>query len=169
MFTQEIAPPRRPRGYWSKARVASEALRYKSRREFRQRSGGAYKRAFRKGWLEEVCAHMKPKRKPVNYWTDTRLMEEAKRYKTRSDFYTNSASAYSTAKRKGLLDVVCAHMAGKPRRPVGYWTEKRIGEAAKMFQTRRAFAEGNSAAYHAAKRKGVLGEVCAHMKPRHSN
>jgi hypothetical protein len=29
------------------------------------------KKAFTKGWLEEVCAHMA--NKPKNYWTDDRI------------------------------------------------------------------------------------------------
>jgi hypothetical protein len=51
--------------------VASEAKKYESRVEFSRQSGGAFKEAFTKGWLEEVCAHMA--NKPKNYWTDDRI------------------------------------------------------------------------------------------------
>lgn len=163
MPAQSTKPARKPRGYWTKPRVSTEARKYDNRVDFSRQSSGAFKKAFRKGWLEDVCAHMA--QKPQNYWTDARIGAEARKYKTRSEFSRESASAYTTAKKKGLLDAVCAHMEGLVSRPRGYWTESRIKDAAEPFKTRKEFAKENSAAYHAAKRRGMLDDVCAHMEP----
>ena len=52
-----------PRGYWTKERVLREASKYKLRSDFQKGSRGAYDRARDMGWLDEVCSHMKSKRK----------------------------------------------------------------------------------------------------------
>lgn len=50
-----------PNGTWTKERLIQQARQYATREEFRGAHVGAYHAAHRKGWLEEVCAHM-PKR-----------------------------------------------------------------------------------------------------------
>ena len=52
----------RPKSFnlkWSKEAVANEALKYRSRKSFSKGSGGAYSAALKKGWIDEVCSHMK--------------------------------------------------------------------------------------------------------------
>lgn len=46
------------------------------------------------------------------------------------------------------------------------WTRELIAEEALKYATRSEFARGNSRAYHAAKRRKILDEVCKHMKPK---
>jgi len=53
---------------------------------------------------------MKYVNKPNNYWTKERCHEESLKYKTRSEFYRNSISAYSRSYRSKWLDEVCSHM-----------------------------------------------------------
>ena len=48
---------RKPKGYWSYENVKEEALRFKSRNEFRKNSLGAYSIAHKNGWLDAVCSH----------------------------------------------------------------------------------------------------------------
>ena len=48
-----------PTGHWTRENCRAEALCYSSRVEFRKRSGGAYYAAWRKGFLDEICTHMK--------------------------------------------------------------------------------------------------------------
>lgn len=45
-------------GYWTYERCRKEAMKYKTRNEFRQLSAGTYHGARDKGWLEEICQHM---------------------------------------------------------------------------------------------------------------
>jgi hypothetical protein len=99
-----------PNGYWTKERVAAEALRFESRSAFNKGFGSAYTIAHREGWLDEVCSHMERLHQPNGYWTKERVAAEALRFKSRSAFQKGSSSAYTTAHREGWLDEVCSHM-----------------------------------------------------------
>jgi hypothetical protein len=81
-------------------------------------------------------------------WTEAEILEEALRYSTRSEFYSNS-SAYKAARRLGILDKVCAHMTVILKN----WTLDELKEAAIPFNSRRAFAKGNPNAYSVAQRR----------------
>jgi len=47
-------PNQRALGYWTKERVLEDAKQYKSKGEWMKNSRGAYSKAYRNGWLEEV-------------------------------------------------------------------------------------------------------------------
>ena len=49
------------------------------------------------------------------------------------------------------------------RNPRGYWTFERIHTEALKYETRSAFYKGSPSAYNAARRLGIMDEVCAHM------
>lgn len=90
-------------------------------------------------------------------------MEIAAKYNTAGDFHDNANDAYMTARRRGWLEDVCAHMY-KGR---FVWTVPMIAAEARKYQTRSDFANGSRAAYSAAARKKILDEVCDHM-PRYA-
>ncbi|ALP47002.1 hypothetical protein phiGrn1_0289 [Vibrio phage phi-Grn1] len=104
----------KPNGYWTLERLKEDALKYKTRREWRENSSGC-SNAYNQGIIDECCAHMELQRKPNGYWTLERLKEDALKYKTRSDWQKNSSAAYSSANRKGFLDECCAHMTKNAR------------------------------------------------------
>lgn len=90
------------RNYWTEEACREEAKKYGSVREFREKSPTAYVTANREGWamaytwLEREVA-------PKGIWTEDRCLEEAKKYKTKTEFLKGSPSAYYTACRKGWL------------------------------------------------------------------
>jgi predicted GIY-YIG superfamily endonuclease len=94
----------KPNGYWTKERCQEEALKYKTRTEFRKNSGGAYKSSLRNNFLNEICSHMIQKQKPNGYWTKERCQEEALKYKTRNEFQKKNAAYYSALKNSWLDD-----------------------------------------------------------------
>jgi hypothetical protein len=49
----------KPNGYWTKERCGQEALKYKTKKEWKKNSSGSYKAAYRDGWLDELTQHMK--------------------------------------------------------------------------------------------------------------
>lgn len=102
-----------PPGWWSLERVSEEAKKYGTRTDFAKGSPSAYQAAHRKQWLDVVCAHMELKQRPNGYWTRERVIEEAKKYSSRSDFQKCSGGAYAIAASHGLLDEACAHMQKK--------------------------------------------------------
>lgn len=50
---------RRPKGFYSKGYCHVIALGYKTRGEFQHGSRYTYNRAFKEGWLDDICSHMK--------------------------------------------------------------------------------------------------------------
>lgn len=49
---------KKPNDYWTLKRVAKEAKKYDTRKEFQQGASSANHKAWKKGWLDEVCSHM---------------------------------------------------------------------------------------------------------------
>jgi hypothetical protein len=50
------------------------------------------------------------------------------------------------------------------QKPNGYWTKPRIRNVAKRYKNRSEFRKKDNGAYNAARRLGVLEEVCKHME-----
>lgn len=95
---------------WTKEQCQEEALKFKSRGEFGKKSPSSYNKSLKNKWLEEICSHMIEVRKPKEYWTKERCQEEALKYKTKSEFYKGSMSAYSKAWENNWLDDICKDM-----------------------------------------------------------
>ncbi|URQ03382.1 hypothetical protein PVA23_5 [Vibrio phage PVA23] len=151
-----------PVGYWTLERLKEDALKYKTKSEWRKNSSGAYITAYNKGLLDECCAHMTSIKNPVGYWTLERLKEDALKYKTKSEWQKMSSGAYSTAHKRGLMNECCAHMT-LIQRPKGYWTLERLKEDALKYKTKSEWRKNSSGAYIAAYRQDLLNECCAHM------
>jgi predicted GIY-YIG superfamily endonuclease len=47
---------------WDKPKIYAEAAKYRSRTDFAHGSSGAYQCAWKQGWLDLACLHMKPLR-----------------------------------------------------------------------------------------------------------
>ena len=86
--------------------------------------------------------------------------EEALKYETRGEFRSESNKAYQAAKKRGMLDEVCNHMAKVV--PV-FWSVELIKIEALEYKYRGEFRSNNASAYNAAIRLGILDEVCSHM------
>ena len=97
---------------WTKETIQKEAKKYKIKKEFYCKSGGAYNVARKLGILDEVCSHMFCGRKK---WTKETIQKEAKKYKTRSEFYLKSGGAYFAARKLGILDEVYSHMVSRSK------------------------------------------------------
>lgn len=152
----------KPAGYWTRERVADEALKYQTRKDFSKGSNSAYAAMNRYGW-QDVCSHMPDKTsKPTGYWTRKRVAAEARRYKTRTDFANGSKGAYLKMVREGWNDA-CDHMP--ERVPVErYWTKEKVAAVAARFDSRSAFKKAEGSVHSTASREGWLDEVCAHME-----
>ena len=80
--------------------VCAIAKKYEIKSEFRKNDKQAYTKAQNEGWISDICAHMKQNRK----WTNSLLVEEAKKYKSYADFTNLSPSAQITAFKRGIID-----------------------------------------------------------------
>ncbi len=59
---------RKSNGYWTKERCAEEALKYKTKTEFRKGSPGAESASIKNGWVDAVCGHMLSPQYPKGHW-----------------------------------------------------------------------------------------------------
>jgi hypothetical protein len=46
---------KKPNGYWTVERVAEEARKYPTRKEFQRRASSAYSKAAKMGWVRLFC------------------------------------------------------------------------------------------------------------------
>lgn len=53
---------RKSTNYWTYDNCKEEALKYEKRHQFAKNSNGAYKRAIKNGWLDDICSHMANKK-----------------------------------------------------------------------------------------------------------
>lgn len=49
----------KPNGYWTKEKCQQESKKYISRTQFQKNSSGAYDKARKNKWLNDICLHMK--------------------------------------------------------------------------------------------------------------
>ena len=87
---------------WTREKVFEESHKYNYRGEFCNGSQRAYTIAKQNGWIEEM-PWIKEKRKPTNYWTKMRVMEESKKYSSQKDFQESANGAYQAAIRQGWI------------------------------------------------------------------
>lgn len=99
--------------FWTSERCHDEALKYKSRTEFKIKSTGAYYSSIKHGCLDNVCSHMISITKPNNYWTYERCKEEALKYNKKTPFIRQSRGAYNSAHKNGWIDDICSHIKKK--------------------------------------------------------
>jgi hypothetical protein len=103
----------KPMGFWHiKENVLAEALKYKSKVEWQEKSNGSMKAARQFGWLDECCAHMEPVVK-VFYWNKERCIEEAKKYNKITEWRKGNKSSVKSAIRNGWYNECTAHMTQK--------------------------------------------------------
>jgi len=95
---------------WTKELCRLEASKYDTKNEFIKNSPSAYNKARSKGWLDEICINMIQIKKPKDYWTKERCQGEALKFKTKSEFFKGSVSAYSKSWQQGWIDEICQHM-----------------------------------------------------------
>jgi len=93
---------------WTKEKIKEEALKYKSRYEFKKKSVGAYNAAVKLRIMNDVCLHMNTK--PITHWTKELAHEEALKYDNTTDFLKYSLKAYSAARKYGWLNEIRTHM-----------------------------------------------------------
>jgi hypothetical protein len=80
------------------------AKKYNNKMTFFKDAPNAYAQSKRKGedFFNKVTSHMKSQK---TYWTDEMLKDESSKYSSRNGFAKGSPSAYTTARKRGLLDL----------------------------------------------------------------
>jgi very-short-patch-repair endonuclease len=153
-------------GVWTKDAVLDDARRFSSLTEWSRSGTAALQVAYRNGWVAEATAHMIATQKPKGYWSKDRVLEDAKRFGSKMQWFASSPSAYATAQAKGWLGDATEHMtrpSPAPRYPKGYWTKERVLDDARKYKTPKDWRASSRLAYRHAAEKGWFGEATAHM------
>lgn len=108
-----------PKGFWTKQSCAIEALKYETRTAFKLGSPGAQLAAYKNGWLDEICRHM---RTMIHHYSKQECAKEALKYQTKTEFMEKSPLYYSQAIRNGFINEICKHMKklGNPEKRAVY-------------------------------------------------
>ena len=88
------------RTVWTHESCYEEAKKYKTKIEFKIAAPTAYSKARENGWLIEYN-WFTPLRKDLGFWTKEQCFEEAKGYKTKTEFMEGSPTAYSKSLKNG--------------------------------------------------------------------
>lgn len=94
------------RSAMSKEEVIERVKKYERWVDFAQNEAGAWERAKKDGYLEEIKAMLKT----VRYKTEEEYLEIARKYDSKTEFYKYDKKAYNGAYARGILDKCCAHM-----------------------------------------------------------
>jgi hypothetical protein len=98
-------------------------------------------------------------------WFPENIAAEAKKYKTRGEFWNNAPSAcVASAKKLGIFEEVCAHMVDGRADVKRKWFPENIAAEAKKYSTRSDFINAVPSAYNAAQKYGIFEQICSHMK-----
>lgn len=94
-------------------------------------------------------------RKKPRIWTEARVREEAKKYRTIGEFYRNCEYAYRLAKKKGWLD----GYTWLERENREAWTEESVLEESKKYCCSAEFYENCISGWRYAKKTGVYDKI----------
>lgn len=149
---------------WTYERCKEEALKYNTKRDFREHSL-AYSVSCRNKWIDEICSHMIVLQKPKGYWNDYNICkEEALKYETKSDFNKNCSRCYKISTYNGWIDDICSHMI-EIKKPKGYWNNYELcKEQALKYLSKSEFQKKSRTAYKNSLKYGWLNEICSHME-----
>lgn len=157
---------------WTYEKCAEEAKKYRTRKEMKAKSGGAWRAAKVYGWLDDF---FKPFSKPAGWWNiKEHCLEEAKKYRTRTEFAKNSGVAYDYARKNKWLDecgfiswsqAASESITGKNLK----WTKEKCYQVAKECRCRSELQKRFKGAYKNALKNGWINEYTWFKTPLPKN
>lgn len=93
--------------YWTKEKCQKEALKYKTKKEFRLNCKSCYMVILKKKWIDELCSHMVSLK---FIWTKEKCQEESLKYNTKKELQKNNTSCYNKILKMKWFDELCSHM-----------------------------------------------------------
>lgn len=93
-------------------------------------------------------------------WPKSKVIKEAEKYKTPTEFFTNSAGAYDAALRYHMMNRETFPWFYSKRMPPGWWNIKEhVFDESRRFETWDDFSKNAPAAYSSAKKHKWDGEM----------
>jgi hypothetical protein len=160
--TKHMVDFQKPKGYWSLEKCLEEALKHGSKNEWLKHHSASYQASKINGWFDECIIHMFEISKPSGYWTKERCLEEALKYKSRTEWLKSNSSSYAKACKNDWVEECTAHMT-QTSKPNGYWTKEHCLEEALKYNTRTEWMKNSGSSYGASRINGWHDECTAHM------
>jgi len=132
---------------WTFDKVKKEAKKYKNRWDFQQFGRKAYDAAISHNWLNDVCEHMEGN-KPAGYWTKENVRKEAKKYKTKGEFFNNGGSAYNYALNNNWLDEFYPNQKRAKRKDPSFYTYDVCKKIASKYSKKGEFSKSEDKTYY---------------------
>ncbi|GAO35483.1 hypothetical protein SCT_0870 [Sulfuricella sp. T08] len=157
----------------SKENVMAEASKYRTAKEFRSGSFGAWSSAKENNW-DDVFWAFDRKIRPAGHWNNYKncclaALECQSKLEMRQRFRTGYETikinkwdelfSHMTDPRKGRV----AHNIGIEASNEG-WNVTSLKNAANQYVSRKDFMDTRPGAYKVACEMGVIDEICSHMK-----
>lgn len=150
---------KKPHNYWTKERVFEESRKYSNKKEFENNAKGAFLKAMNSGWLPEMVWLKPLPLGIISKWTREAIIEESKKYSSRTEFALHSPTAYQHACKDKTIFKEMPWMQEK-KKPDGYWDVKaHVMEEGKKYRNRTAFCLGAYTAWKKAKKYGWIDEI----------
>lgn len=90
---------------WTDERIIEESRKYTSLSDFASKSPTAYRHAIKDKSIFQKMPWLVKKKKADGWWKNkTRVMEEGRKYKTRTAFAKGAYTAWKVAKQKGWIE-----------------------------------------------------------------
>lgn len=150
---------KKPHNYWTKERVFEESHKYSNKKDFENKAKTAFLKAMSNGWLP-LMTWLKPLHLgKISKWTREAIIEESKKYTSRTEFAINSPTAYQHACEDKTIFKEMPWIKEK-KKPDGYWDVKEhVMEEGKKYRNRKAFSERAYTAWRKAKDYGWIDEI----------
>ena len=153
---------------WTFELLKSEALKYKTKGEFKKKNRKAYFAATKRDDYSLIVKHMPQYLNRLGLdkarikWTSEKLREEALKYKRRMHFARHNINAYQAALRMGktFFNEICSHMVPSLTESYAYYELKEI---ANRFSNKNEFRLKNPTAYAAARKRDDYVLIVGHM------
>lgn len=140
---------------WIYENCYEEAKKYSCKSQMQRKNAGAYKAAYRNGWLKDYV-WMKtpsPSNKKWNYET---CMKEAKKYNTYKDFEEKVPVALRIARKNNWLQEYT--WLKRMTKPHGFWTYEKCYNEALKYKTKTDFQHNCGYAYEVSLKNGWLNK-----------
>ena len=106
-------------------------------------------------------------KKPNGYWTEAKILEEAKKYKTLKEFREKANGAYCAASKLKITHKL--YNLTTPGNIPNFWTKEKCFEEAKKYNTKIEFHDSAQGAWNASKRNGWIEEYTWLKSTRNAN
>lgn len=140
--------------------LESIAMGCSNKGDFRNNHSNEYRYVMKMGLSESILSLIPRKKK----WDREKLINEAKKYKTRSEWMKSNMSSFNTAIKLGVYDECVKHMGEKKK--FGFsvkWTYDKCKETYLRYVTMKDLIKNDKGAYMVAIKNGWHNELSSHL------